>query len=254
MLYYPSKGQYFNPAKIPLKYDDVFIPGPDGHKIHAWYFPAEGTSKGTFLFFHGNAENLTSHFMGMYWLPSEGYSYLIFDYPGYGTSDGKPTPESTVETGKAALHWLVEHKQPGPLFLYGQSLGGNVALRVALETKNEIPLKAIIIDGSFLSYRGIASAMMAKNWFTWPLQPVAYLLMNDKYAPGDIGDLSPTPILVIHGEKDQVIPVEQGRKLFAKAKEPKQLWLLRYGQHGNSFFTEDGRYRELFLDYLKKLP
>lgn len=253
LLYYPTQGQYFNPAKIPLKYDDIFITNKDGHKIHAWYFPSQGVSKGTFLFFHGNGENLSSHFLGLYWLPAHGYSYLIFDYPGYDQSEGVPTPENTVETGKEVLRWLVQHKEPGPLYIYGQSLGGNVALRVVLEMKHEIPIKAVIVDGSFASYQDVGRAMMAKNWFTWLLQPLSYLVLSDKYAPNSLDELPPIPLLVIHGEKDPVVPVDQGKKLYAKAKEPKQLWLLPKGHHADSFFTEEGLYRQKLLDYLDSL-
>jgi hypothetical protein len=254
LLYFPSQGQYYNPAKIPLDYEDIYITNRYGQRIHAWYFHSHKPSNGTFIFFHGNAQNLTSHFIGLYWLPALGYNYLIFDYPGYGKSEGIPTPESTVETGKDVLRWLSLHKDPGPLYIYGQSLGGNIALRVALETKNEIPVKAIVIDGSFFSYRSVARAVLAKNWFTWPFQPLGYLLLSDKFAPENLADLSPIPLLVIHGQKDPVIPVAQGIQLFSEAKEPKELWLLPEGYHGDSFFTEDGAYRQKLLDYLAVLP
>lgn len=253
LLYFPSQGQYYNPAKIPLAYDDVFITNKEGQKIHAWYFHSQGPSKGTFLFFHGNAENLTSHFIGLYWLPAQGYSYLIFDYPGYDKSDGSPTPESTVTAGKEVLRWLAQHKGDDPLYIYGQSLGGNIALRVTLDMKNEIPIKAVIIDGSFLSYKRAGRAVLAKNWITWIMQPLTYLVLSDKYAPRKIEDLPPIPLLVIHGENDPVVPVSQGKDLYARAKEPKQLWLLPKGSHGDSFFTEDGAYRQKLLDYLNSL-
>ncbi|MGZ3746319.1 MAG: alpha/beta hydrolase [Pseudobdellovibrionaceae bacterium] len=253
LLYFPSQGQYYDPAKIPLQYEDLFITNSKGQKIHAWYFHSQGVSKGTFLFFHGNAENLTSHFISLSWLPAHGYSYLIFDYPGYDKSEGIPSPESTVDTGKDVLRWLAKNKEPGPLYIYGQSLGGNIALRVCLEMKNEIPLKAIIIDGSFASYKGVGRAVLAKSPLTWILQPLSYLVLSDRYAPQDIGQLSPIPLLVIHGEKDPVIPVSEGKKLYAKAKEPKRLWLLPKAYHGDSFFTEDGLYRQKLLDYLESL-
>jgi len=253
LLYYPTQGQYFNPKKIPLQYDDIFITGKDGRKIHAWYFHSPTKSKGTFLFFHGNGENLTSHFIGLHWLPSEGYSYLIFDYPGYDKSEGEPTPESTVEAGKEVLRWLVKNKEEGPLYIYGQSLGGNIALRVALEMKGEVPLKAVIVDGTFASYQEVGRSILAKHWLTWLIQPLSYVVLSDKYAPKPLADLSPIPLLVIHGVQDPVIPVEQGEKLYAQAPEPKNLWLLPYGTHGDSFFTEDGIYRQKLLDYLHGL-
>lgn len=254
LLYYPTQGQHFNPARIPLKYEDVYVTNKFGQKIHAWYFRSVGPNKGTFLFFHGNGENLTSHFIAFYWLPAMGYSYLIFDYPGYDKSEGQPTPENTVETGKDVLRWLNQNKGDGPLYIYGQSLGGNIALRVALDMKNEVPFKAVIVDGTFASYQNIGRAVLAKQWFTWPLQFLPYLVLSDKYAPNKLNELPPIPLLVIHGELDPVIPVEEGKKLFAKASEPKQLWLLPEGHHGDSFFTEKGAYRKKLIEYIESLP
>jgi fermentation-respiration switch protein FrsA (DUF1100 family) len=253
LLYYPSLGQYYDPAKIRLTYEDVFIPLKNGEKIHAWYFHSQGPSKGSFLFFHGNGENLTSHFIGLHWLPPLGYSYLIFDYPGYNKSDGKPTPQSTVEAGKEALRWFAQNKGQDPLYIYGQSLGGNIAMRVSLEMKDEIPFKAVIVDGSFLSYKQVAKAVLAKNWLTWLLQPFAYIALSDKFAPTKIKELSPVPLLILHGEKDSVVPVSQSKALFAEASEPKQLWLLPEGRHGDSFFTENKIYRQKLLEYLNGL-
>lgn len=253
LLYYPTQGQYFDPEKIPLEYKDLFIKGKDGAKIHAWYFPAKGPSKGTFLFFHGNAENLTSHFVGLYWLPSQGYSYLIFDYPGYNLSDGSPTPLSTVDAGKSVLRWIGENKESGPLYVYGQSLGGNIALRVIQEMKGEVPVKAVIVDGSFLSYRDVGRSILAKHWLTWAIQPLSYVVLSDKYAPDFDQEGLQAPLLVIHGEKDPVVPVDQGKKIFFSAREPKQIWLLPDGGHGDSFFIEGGGYRQKLLDYLAHL-
>lgn len=257
LFYYPTKGQHYRPEKINLQYENIVFPDAEGKKIYAWYFPVQNVdnkkSKGTFLFFHGNAENRTSHFVGLHWLPALGYNYLIFDYPGYDESEGTPSPQSTVNSGKAALMWLAKNKPEAPIIIYGQSLGGNIALRVALEMKQQVPIKAVIIDGSFASYKSVARAVLAKSWITWAFQPLTYLVLSDAYAPQDIGTLPPIPLLVIHGEKDPVVPVTEGKKIFAQAQEPKQLWLLPEGQHGDSFFTEKGLYRQKLIDYLESL-
>ncbi len=257
LFYYPAKQQFYDPAKISLKYQDVSFESSDGKKLHAWYFPAVGPSKGSFLFFHGNAENLTSHFVGLHWLPAAGYSFFIFDYPGYGKSEGDATQQSTVDAGKEALRWLAkqkrEQKEKDPIYIYGQSLGGNIAMRVALEMKTEIPFRAVIVDGSFLSYRSVARSVLAKNWFTWIFQPIAYLVMSNRYAPEHLEELSPIPLFVLHGQKDPVVPLEQGQQIFSAAKEPKQMWILPQGHHGDSFFTENGIYRQKLLIELEKL-
>ncbi len=114
-FYFPRKEQLDDPARVKMKQEEVYFKTSSGETIHAWYFAATTTekSKGTFLFFHGNAENITSHFLMFHWLPTQGYNYLIFDYPGYGRSTGKPTPRGTVEAGIAAAEWLHKNKDLG---------------------------------------------------------------------------------------------------------------------------------------------
>ncbi|MBX3034084.1 MAG: alpha/beta hydrolase [Bdellovibrionaceae bacterium] len=253
-FYYPTSKTYFDPAQAGLRPEDVTFTTGSGEKIHAWWFEsAVRPSKGTIVFFHGNAENLTSHFASLMWLPKEGYSYLIFDYPGYGRSTGRTTAKGTVEAGHAALEWVHRNKDPRPLIIYGHSLGGNVALRTALELRGEIPYKAIVIDASFPSYQKIAANKLSQFWITWPLQPLAYLLVSDSYAPKGIQQLSPVPMLIIHGQSDLAVEPEYGERLYELAGDPKEIWRIPGGVHGSTFWSHDLVYRRKFLDYLTSL-
>jgi fermentation-respiration switch protein FrsA (DUF1100 family) len=261
LLYYPSDKKFFKPEQVSLTAEDIFFKDSLGDTIHAWWLPAlpqdpDGNPqkpKGTFVYFHGNAENLSSHFLAMSWLPKIGYNYLIMDYPGYGQSSGKPTPESTVRAAIATIQWVHDHKDSTPLWIYGQSLGGAVAMRAALELKDKVPMKIVIADGTFDSYTGIARMKLSEHWLTWLLQPMAYVLLSDRWAPQDLKQLSPIPLLVMHGKQDPIIPYRAGEKVFADAADPKAFISVPEGHHGDLFWVEDGKYRQIFWDQAASL-
>lgn len=246
--------KFYDPRQVALLQEEVEFENEEGTRIHAWWFQAKTkVSKGTIVFFHGNAENLTTHFLNLSWMPEQGYSYLIFDYPGYGVSEGTPSPKSTVLTGYAAIRWVHKNKDPGPLIIYGQSLGGAIAFRSMLDIKDEVPIKAIVLDSTFLSYRSLAREKAKESWLTWLLQPIAWLAMTDVYAPKDIGRRAPVPLLVIHGESDRVIPIKFGEEIFRNSPEPKIFWKIPSGNHGDVFWAHQQVYRKKFLDYLESL-
>lgn len=255
LLYYPreNRGFFYDPKKFGLSQEEVVFRGKDGLELHGWWFAASAQpAKGTLVFFHGNAENISTHFLNFSWLPEKGYNYFIFDYPDYGKSTGQPSPESTVQAGQAALAWVHENKDKGPLFVYGQSLGGNIAFRAVLDVKDRIPIRALILDGTFLSYRSIARQKASESYLLWLLQPIAWLAMSDRYAPADIEKRVPIPLLVIHGQKDKVIDPKFGEEIFAKSPEPKEIWRIEEGQHGDTFFAHQKQYRQKLLDFMMK--
>ena len=252
LLYYPTHDVYFDPAKINLKHENIYFQNYKNQKMHGWWFESKTKpAKGTLVFFHGNAENLTTHFIHLGWIPQEGYNYFIFDYPGFGESEGKPNEEGVVQTSYDAIQWVHQNKDSRPLILYGQSIGGITALRAALEFKNKIKFRAIIIDSSFPSYQKIATYKMSKHWFTWILQPIAYLIISDEYAPKNMAELSPIPILIIHGQKDNTVEAFWSDQLYEQLKEPKEIWRIPEGNHIQTFWIENRIYRKKFLEYLE---
>ena len=258
LFYFPriQGRKLLEPARFKLQEEDVFLHGVNGQQIHAWWFPAKGDfsgkSLGTVVFFHGNAENITSHFASLSWLPEAGYNYLIWDYPGYGLSAGEPSPKDNVNSAHIVLNWAHE-KDPRPLIIYGQSLGGNIALRSALDMKSTIPLRAVVIDGSFISNRSVARQKASESWLLWLIQPLAWLVMSDEYSPAGIDTLSPVPLLVIHGQKDQVVAPKFGEAIYEQAAQPKEIWRIPEGTHNSTFWAHDRVYRKKFLEYLEGL-
>lgn len=255
LLYQPREGLFYNPEKLNLSFKEYYIKSIDGNSLHAWYFPtANQKPKGTVIFFHGNGENLTSHYLTLHWLPAEGYNYIIFDYPGYNLSTGTPNPESTVIAGKSVIEWTMKELPSDKFFIFAHSLGGIIALRSLEELSQDSfhKINAVIIDGSFKSYQDVSRSIAKKHWLTWPLQPLTYILLSDTWAPKHLATPRNKSFLVIHGEKDPVINLDLGKELFSAITDHKEFWSVPEAGHGNLFFIEKGIYREIFVQFLNK--
>ncbi len=253
LLYHPTHQRHYEPAVFGLNPEETWIEGR-----HAWSFKAERRpAKALVVFFHGNAENLTSHFASLSWLPRMGYDYVIFDYRGYGMSEGKPSPESTVEDGVSVLKWALAQKVP--LVLFGQSLGGAVLMRSLQEIDTTIPpeqkasIKLIALDSTFRSYQKAGSSTLRSSWITWPFQWLSYLLLSDQKAPQAAWP-ERYRWLVIHGTEDRTIESRLGAELFESLPAPKQWMLVPGAGHIQSLRMQvpDGRYpyREKFVAIL----
>jgi len=256
-LYYPSGKLFYPPEKVGQHPDDMWFKSLDGTKLNGWYFhnKAEKPPKAVFVFFHGNAENMSSHYLNLLWVLDKQYDFLIFDYRGYGRSAEEPDPEGTVKDGIAALKW-VQDKNPGvPLIVFGQSLGGAISLRAYEDSKADLPqVKLVIADSTFSSYKMAARSILRKHWFSWILQPLTYITLSDKYAPEDkLSDISPTPLLVIHGTDDQSIDYELGQRIFSLAKDPKEFWTVPGGHHTDAFWAHGDVFKKKLLEKLKTL-
>ncbi len=257
MLYYPSNEMYMPPEKMKESPDDIHFKNEDGKTLHGWYFhnkPSPKKPRAVLVFFHGNAQNISSHYMHLLWILKEGFDFFIFDYQGYGSSEGSPSPSGTVKDGKAAMYWVKENHPDVPIVVFAQSLGGAVGLRVAGELADKIPMRLVVADSTFYSYKVVARRVLSRHWLTWLFQPFTYIVLSDTYAPEDyIEKISPTPLLVIHGDKDQVVDFELGEKVFAFAKEPKEFWRIPDGLHTDVFWHKDDIYRKKFLEKLKSV-
>lgn len=261
-LYQPTQEHFFEPSIAKLPFDEVWLDAEDGVKLHAWLFPArkDAPRRGTVVQFHGNAQNISTHFGSLYWLTEQGFDLFAFDYRGYGWSDGEPTQPGTVRDGIVALQYAFSRSlngQSSDIVLYGQSLGGAVLPRAFEEIRDPAQrarVKAVVIDSSFYSYHEVARDFLTRTWVTFLLQPLAYFLVSNQYGPADsIPRISPIPLLVIHGDRDRVVPLEYGRKIYDLAKEPKEFWMIPRGVHIDSMSGHAGRYRAQFLKYLDSI-
>lgn len=242
---------HYEPQQLGLVPEDNEIEVAPQTKVHGWYLKSK-KPKGVIVFFHGNAQNLTSHYASLVWILKEGYDFFIWDYRGYGKSQGTPNPQNTVEDGKAIIKYIYQKNPKLPLFVFAQSLGGVIAMKSVIDLKGEVPIKSLIVDSTFQSYKSVGQNILSKHWLTWLFQHSSYLVLSDKYAAkGHVYEISPIPLLVIHGTQDQIINYKFGKEIFDNAKEPKEFWTIEGGRHIDSFWgakSEDTRKK--FLEYL----
>ena len=252
LFFQPMARHVFDPEAIGFSYETIDFEAPDGTRLHGWFFPAEGERLGTVLFLHGNAENISTHFANVAWLAKAGIDAFVFDYRGYGRSSGSPTLDGLHQDAAAALERLMA--MPGieadEIAVFGQSLGGAVALGMVAESPHKDRLGALIVEGAFSDYRGIAREKLSGFWLTWPLQWPLSLTIDNSYSPETAAaELAPLPFLLIHGQEDEVIPPHHGERLFDAAVEPKAIWRPEKAGHIQALATIE--MRERFLGYLK---
>lgn len=244
---------HYDPAQLSLVPEDIEIEVEPNTRIHGWYLKSK-KPKGVIVFFHGNAQNLTSHYVTLSWILKENYDYFIWDYQGYGKSQGKPSPKNTVENGRSVIKYIYNRNPKLPLYVFAQSLGGAIAMRSVIDLKNEIPIKALIVDSTFQSYQSVGSDVLSKSWITWFFQPLSYLVLSDKYSPEDkIDQISPIPLMVIHGTHDGIVNYKFGEEIYKDAKDPKEFVSIENGNHIDSFWGPHAeKIRKKFLDYLNQ--
>ena len=114
MFYYPNSRVYHQPEEAQLTHEEVLFEAADGVHLHGWFLPAVGEAKGTVIHFHGNAQNITAHFAFAFWLPREGFNLFVFDYRGYGKSEGSPTRRGLQQDGAAAIRYVATRKDVDP--------------------------------------------------------------------------------------------------------------------------------------------
>ena len=259
LFFYPDAKQYNLPSDSNLDYEDVSFFSRDNTKLSGWFIPAvlKGSNKkakGTIIHFHGNAQNMTAHYQFVKWLPSKGYNLFLFDYRGYGRSEGKAQRAGIYEDCMAALTWVraKEGIDKDKLIVLGQSLGGALAIRTVADHP-EFGVKAVIADSPFASYRRIVrdkvGSISLLKWIKWPL---SFLLATDGYSAVDVVDrLSPVPLLIIHGTDDRAVPFHHGKLLYETAKEPKVFWKIEKGRHIDVLQPHRFKYRQMIIDFLK---
>lgn len=258
VFYQPSQRQYLKPEQFKLNYQEHYFEARDKTRLHSWFFPATSPrAKGTIVLFHGNAQNLSTHFLNLVWITKEGYNLFIFDYRGYGKSEGKPHQEGVYLDALAALAKARELNQlhgQGQMIVYGQSLGGVVSLGALADFKHIEEVDLIVQDSTWGSYKKIAFDRLTSRWFLFPLSPLAYLFVSDAYASDKIISDIKRPVLVIVGMKDHIIPPEFGTELFKQLTTPhKWLWKLPQGTHIDIFHGANESYRQKFLHLLNRI-
>ncbi|MBS1113409.1 MAG: lysophospholipase [Nitrospirae bacterium] len=232
MIFIPAREIAATPADIGLHFEDIVLRTQDNMSISAWYIPAQ-EERAVLLFCHGNAGNSSHRLNSIRLFHDLKISVLIFDYRGYGKSEGSPTEEGTYLDAEAALDYLINsrHVHPEKIVVFGRSLGGAVAAETALRHK----VGALIIESGFTSVPELGDKY-------YPFLPVK-LLSRYSYATIDkVGRIN-APKLFIHSPNDEIIPFQHGRALYEKASPPKE-FLEISGDHNNGFLISGSGYTE----------
>jgi fermentation-respiration switch protein FrsA (DUF1100 family) len=236
-FFQPDRVLVATPDRLGVRYETVELRAADGIDLVAWFLPARGTPAATVLFLHGNAENISTHFANVAWMPAEGFNVLALDYRGYGASAGSPSLAGVQLDIDAALGALLERRDVDPrrIVLFGQSLGGALAIHYAARGAHRSSLRAVIADSAFADYRLIVKEKMAGFFLTWPFQWLPALTVDNDYSPrAAIGAVSPIPLVLIHGESDAIVPPHHSRQLYEAAAQPKELWIAPAAGHTQS--------------------
>jgi fermentation-respiration switch protein FrsA (DUF1100 family) len=241
LVYQPSGPAAADFETPHLEREDVWFTSPDGVKLHGWYCPAKNP-RGYVLFAHGNGGNLSSRWERYRLLANRlELTVLAFDYRGYGQSEGKPSEAGLIADARAARAFLATkaHVAESEIILYGQSLGGAVMVELA----SEDGAKALILESTFTSLADVAN-------FKFPLTPPGKILRNEFNSLAKI-DRYRGPLLVLHGDKDKLVPFAQAQRLYAAANEPKTFVIVHEGGHNWSATLDV----ILGMDqFLRKLP
>lgn len=259
LFFYPRKELFYPPEKQGLHPETFFITTEDKVKLHAWFFSARSKPrKGTVVQFHGNGENLSSHYLSVVWLIDNGYDVFTFDYRGYGVSEGEPNPEGAYRDGMAALKTSLDlHAKHGrgQFVIVGQSLGGLIALKTWVDFDRQSEGSLMVLESTFSSYKDIAQEKLAGHWMTWLFSPLGRVLVSDRYASQDSIAKLVTPLVVIHDEKDPVVPFHFGEEIFAGAASAKNRMFFKEakGRHVGFFSTDAPENRKKLIDVLKAL-
>ena len=233
LLYHPLVNGYQS-DKTDFIYEEVFIKNNEGIKLKAWLHKKDLNNKKTLLFFHGNAGELSNRNYKLNKLSKLDINFLIIAWRGFSGNPGKPTEQGLYEDARSALNWLkIKGVKEKNIILYGESLGTAVAIETA-QNKN---LAGIILESPFTS-------MIELGQKYYPFLPVKFLL-KDKYETEKKLSNINSPLLVLHGRLDTIVPFFMGKKIFEKANSPKFKYFIDDDDHMM-------RYDKNLLDEIKQ--
>ena len=226
LLFFPERKLVATPQS---PYEELAIDTDDGERLHAWWIPAAGRARGHVLFLHGNGGNIGDRVLHAWLLHHAGFDVLLFDYRGYGRSTGRASEDGTYRDARAALAALLRRPRVdrARVLYVGESLGGAVAVALAVEA----PPAGLVLVSTFTSVRDMARRHYA--FVPASAVPDAYPSLRR------IRELR-SPLLVLHGDRDDLVPLMDGQELFEAAPEPKTMRVLAGAGH-NDLITLAGR-------------
>ena len=236
-IFFPSPSLVATPAEVGLPHEDVWF-GEEG-RLHGWFVP--GSSGVTLLWFHGNAGNVSHRVDLMRRLHGTlGASIFIFDYQGYGQSRGKPSEAALTADARAALAYLERRPDvdPSRIVYFGKSIGAAVAIELATVA----PPSRLVVQSAFTSIPDMGR-------LHYPFLPIGKWLATRFPNLERIGHVR-APILIVHGDRDDVAPLEHARRLYEAADEPKRILVVAGAGHNDVIQVGGRAYLETFERFL----
>jgi uncharacterized protein len=243
LIYYPNvagRNLAATPQQIGLAFEDVELLTEDKLRLHGWFIPSEN-ARGTLLFFHGNAGNISHRLDSIAIFNRMNLDVFIFDYRGYGQSQGRVSETGTYLDAEAAWSYLVETRgiDANKIIVFGRSLGASIAAWLASRHRPA----ALILESSFSSVPSMARRL-------YPFLPVEWLAKFSYDTRQYVGRIA-CPLLVVHSKNDEIIPYAEGRLVFDAAPANKQFLDIR-GGHNDGFVVTGRVYSDglkSFIDY-----
>lgn len=240
-IFHPDPVLVGTPASVGLAYEEVEFPATDGVRLHGWFVP--GARRETLLWFHGNAGNI-SHRLDQLRLLHDlvGTGVFAIDYRQYGRSSGKASEQGLYADAEGALSCLLGRTDVDArrLVYFGQSLGSAVAIDLAARRAP----RGLVLETPFLSLRAMAGTLLPG--------PLAAILPQG-FDNLDKIERVGAPVLFIHGDRDEIVPYEQARRLFAAAKPPKAFYTVRGAGHNDNYLVGGGTYFRRLSEFIEKL-
>jgi uncharacterized protein len=222
MAFFPFRGETRTPAEFGLDFEPVFLATSDGETVHAWWLPAPD-ARAQVVYFHGNGGNLSLWSDILATQRQRGYSVFALDYRGYGRSTGVPSEQGLYKDVDAALAWLDGALAPdAPVIYWGRSLGATMAAYAASRRAPD----GVILESGFPESRSVLTSsplMWALSWLSSYRFPTARW-MRDVSAP----------TLVLHGDRDSIVPYRAGRRLYEGLAGPKEFVTIEGGDHNDA--------------------
>jgi len=246
-IFEPTPLLQTTPDRLGLKFEELRIPvgsGADKGELQAWWVPAANSDAPTFLYLHGNDRNIGNNLQHTLRLHNLGFNVLLPDYRGYGNSTGgKPSEAKVYEDAEAAWQYLIKQRGVNPrhAFIYGHSLGGAIAIDLAVHHPEAAGL---ITESTFTSIEAMGE-------LEYGYLPVG-LLLNQRFDSLQKIARLKIPVLLIHGTWDKQVPVRMAQQLYDAAPQPKTLTLIKGGEHGNSATIGWIEYRDAVSAFVKK--
>jgi hypothetical protein len=242
LIYFPQRQLDLLPGTIGLRHEEALIAAEDGVKVHAWLLPVAG-ARWTVLVCHGNAGNISHRLDRAVEMQQRlGVSVLLFDYRGYGRSEGSPDEAGTYRDARAVYTHLVESwgVKPEAIVVFGESLGAAVATQLALDR----PARAVVLESPFTSVPEMARK-------AYPFLPPVGPLIRTRYETVAKAPRLKVPLLVFHGEQDEIVPLAQGRRVFEAAPEPKRFFAIPGASHNDTYVTGGEAYWRVWKEFLE---